>query len=111
MKLHFWSELRRWLNTPTKAPAKKGRLTCTDCGSPFHRHDHYVVTAAHHRNCQDPTLSGAEIVAPRLFDGEPVIMPARASMGSEMLDPYQNGADPVPDRPDWMMPEDGADKP
>lgn len=86
MTLFNW--LRNLRRKPEPAP--KGKLCCIDCGRGIHRHERYTILSAKHRDCGDPKLVGQTSL--RVINGETVLLPAGAVMGSEMLNHPDQGS-------------------
>ncbi len=40
------------------APLVPGRLVCSGCQNPIHKHDKYIIERARHRDCNDPRQTG-----------------------------------------------------
>lgn len=77
----------------------KKKLCCEYCHAAIHRHDKYTVVSARHKDCRDPKLVGqlplerapSELIPVKVPSGETVHMHYKTVMGSEFIDPYQNG--------------------
>ena len=62
-----------WLRRPRRLPQIKadGKLRCSQCGGPLHRHERFEILAVRHRDCQDPRQTGQRSLALGLGGGEP----------------------------------------
>jgi len=60
MNLFDWITWPARLRRRRPKPIFTGKLRCEECGGGIHRHDHYMIIAARHRNCKDPRLVGQQ---------------------------------------------------
>jgi hypothetical protein len=62
MEVHGMNWLRRLFSKKRKV-IRSGKLCCSDCGVPIHKHDRYRIREAQHVNCSDPKMVGQRSIS------------------------------------------------